>query len=273
MCWLCGSSFLLAPCTQHQKFCAAICLRLTGLQLLQNTGIFLKCASLVEHHFEPSNAVPSVWAPLRQALAACCNSYKSTSHSLSLHQDVEVFGFVLQNNTLSVTLPSCLNSRARCGVLSHSHSSWHASQCGKQSRACQLHHHRRITLHWQLPLRRQFSSLPGDLRRKCSGEGDLWKFLLVIPLHLHGLYAARTSLHRLSMCEVFLLVPVLRAELCSWYPSTCPWEKIQESTPCRSGSVFSRGFSGGPSKVSNLTPVCSRWRDRSSIVTTTGAMP
>ena len=78
------------------------------------------------------------------------------------------------------------------------------------------------------------------LRRKCSGDGDLWLVLLVIPLHLHGLYAARTSLHSLSMCEVFRFVPVLRAELCSWYPGTCPWEKTQESTIYRSGSIVLR---------------------------------
>ena len=92
----------------------------------------------------------------------------------------------------------------------------------------QLHHHRRIT------------PLHCVLRRKCSGEGDLWLVLLVIPLHLHGLYAARTSLHSLSVCEVFRFVPVLRAELCSWYPGTCPWKKTQESTIYRSGGVVLR---------------------------------
>ena len=43
---------------------------------------------------------------------------------------------------------------------------------------------------------------------------------------------------------LFRPVPVVRAAFSSWYPSTCPWEKIQESTFCRSGSVVSSGFSG-----------------------------
>ena len=155
MCWLCGSPFLRALCTQHENHCAAICLSMTGLQLFQNTGIFLERASLVEHHLEPSNAVPFVWAPLRQASAACCNSYKSRKTSLSPLRCGCVWFCVAEQHVvrdssfLSKTGNTCVPTGARCCVLSHSHSSWHAGQYGKQSRACQLHHHRRITpLHW-----------------------------------------------------------------------------------------------------------------------------
>ena len=42
-------------------------------------------------------------------------------------------------------------------------------------------------------------------------------------------------------CAIFLSASQFRVQnICSWFPGTCPWEKIQESTLCRSGSVAAR---------------------------------
>ena len=147
-------------------------------------------------------------------------------------------------------------------VLSHNHSSCHAGQMweaisGMPVASSPKDHSTPIgvSLSVQPSVRRQFSCLPGVLKRKCSGEGDLWQFLLLhsetIPLHLHssvnfsvgtcdlapfgsGLYAARTFLHSLSKCDVFRLVPVVRAEFCSWYPVKCPGKNLRKhSWECR----------------------------------------
>ena len=50
----------------------------------------------------------------------------------------------------------------------------------------------------------------------------------------------------LHVCSV---VPVVHAKYCSWYRGIGPWEKIQESMLCESGSVFAQGISGSGQDV------------------------